>query len=466
MKSSFPTGARLAVAAGVLILLADAARAAGPMAAPDSTVSGTPATVLDLAGALRMAATRSQAAAQADADIAVAQSDVDKVRARWWPSLTFGAQYTVRDNPVEAAAGPFVFPMNQKNNGQYDLTAREVLWDGGKRGLAISAAREGERAARASGEASVRDAQLSVLESYLTAQELAGRSRVLQKRLDALQSHLGTVKDLLGQGLVARNDVLETEVRVREVEDATHAVANARAVALADLNRKLGRAPQTPVSLPDSLPPTPDLSTTRDSLAAAAARDNASLRAADARLAASQTAARLAGRAWTPNFYVALSHSYQENETLVHPHVNAAVAGVSWDVFDGGARKADERAAAARVLAASRARLEASRAVSVAVDAAWRGWRQALREEETARANVSAAVENLRIVEDQYRNGLARSADALDAEALLADARLAVLTRHHATYRAQAQLLAAAGTDLITFYSSSQSNGDVDTGER
>ena len=38
----------------------------------------------------------------------------------------------------------------------------------------------------------------------------------------------------------------------------------------------------------------------------------------------------------------------------------------------------------------------------------------------TARANVAASLENLRIVSDQYRAGIARSSDVLDAETLLA----------------------------------------------
>lgn len=436
-----------AAAVCVTVLLAGTVRAADPPAA------GPPAGVLDLAGALRLAASQSRAAVQAGADVETAAAAVDRAGARWLPSVTFDGTYTTRDHPVEVGVGALSFPMTQQSNGQYDLTAREVLWDGGRRGLAVDAAREGERAARAAGEAGVRDAQLQVVDAYLSVLELAGRGRVLRKRVAALQSHLGIVEDLQAHGLVARNDLLETRVRESEVEDAVQAVANAREVAVADLNRKLGREPGAPLALPDSLPPAPELPAGRDSLTAAAGRDNPMLQAAGARLEAQRKAARLARRAWSPSLFVALSHSYQENETLVHPHVNAAIAGVSWNLFDGGARKADIRAADAGLLAADRDRLEARRAVAVAVDAAWRDWTQARREEDTARANVAAAAENLRIVEDQYRGGLARSSDVLDAEALLADSRFTVLTRHHAAYRAQARLLATAGADLIAFYS-------------
>jgi outer membrane protein TolC len=204
--------------------------------------------------------------------------------------------------------------------------------------------------------------------------------------------------------------------------------------------------------LPDSLPDPPSLPAQRDALLAAAANQNAAVRAALSRVDAEKAAVHLARRAWTPLLTLTLSHAWQENEALVHPHVNSVMAGVSWNVFDGGVRKADIRQADAQLTAAMRNHLETRRAVAVALDSAWRGYDQARREEMTARANVAAAVENLRIVEDQYRSGLARSSDVLDAEALLAGSRYAVVRKHYARYFAQAQLLTTAGWDLVDFY--------------
>jgi outer membrane protein TolC len=190
----------------------------------------------------------------------------------------------------------------------------------------------------------------------------------------------------------------------------------------------------------------------RDSLLTTASERNAFLRAAALQLAAGQAAAQLARRAWWPTFFVGAYHAYTENSYLVYPHVNAVLAGVTWDVFDGGSRAADTQRAEAAVTAAARDRLETERAVSIAVDAAWRRWDQARREERTARANVAAAAENLRIVTDQYKAGVARSSDVLDAETLLAQSRFDVVTRHYAIYAAQATLLVAAGWDLVEFY--------------
>jgi len=319
-------------------------------------------------------------------------------------------------------------------------------------GAAVDAAQQREEAVRAVGRADLQQSQLDALDAYLGVLELAGSTRVLKQRLEALHAHLDVAKDLYAQGLTARNDLLETEVRLRQIEDSQAALEHRRQVALQDLNQRLGRDPQAGAMFPDSLPGPPPLPGDRDSLLTTASEGNAFLRAAALQLAAGRAAAQLARRAWWPTLFVGAYHAYTENSYLVYPHLNAVLAGVTWDVFDGGSRSADTQRAEAAVTVAARDHLETQRAVVVAVDSAWRRWDQAQREERTACANVAASTENLRIVTDQYKAGVARSSDVLDAEALLAQSRFDVVTRHYAIYAAQASLLVAAGWDLVDFY--------------
>jgi len=366
--------------------------------------------------------------------------------------VDLAGSYVVRDNPIEARAGAITFPTSEKNNAQYSLQVRELVFDGGRRGLAVEAARKSAEAVRLGGEASIQRAQLDAVDAYLVILELKGSRRVLERRREALTAHLSVVRDLLDQGLTARNDVLETEVRQRRVADQLAEVEDRLAVARADLNRRLGRAPDATLVLPDSLPAAPDLAAGPDSLRAAAEASNLALLAAGARHDADLSELALARRAWFPSFFVGAEHDYVENAYLVHGSLNLLTAGVSWNLFDGGGRSADVRRAEARAALTGRDRLEAARRVEVVLDDAWRSWVRARRELETARADVASAEENLRIVSDQYREGLARSSDVLDAETLLARSRYDAVRRHYEIYRAQAELLAAAGRDLGAFY--------------
>jgi len=439
------SGYRLAGLCALFLLATATVAAARPTEDPSPAV-------LDLPGLLRLVAEGSHAAVKAAADLDAADAGIDRNKAHWWPSLDLNGQYTWRDNPVEAQAGAFTFPTAEKNSGQYAVSARELVYDGGRRSLAVEAAENRANAARLGGAAAVQQAQIQAVDTYLFVLELAGSRRVLESRRQALQAHLQTAQDLFDQGLTARNDLLETEVRVRAVDDQLQAVDDRMAVARRELNRRLGREPDASLVLPDSLPPPPAFDGGLDALLAGAVETNLRLKAAEARHAAGLSELALARRAWFPAIFVGAEHAYVQNRYLVHESMNMLTAGMAWNLFDGGVRKADIRRAAAGAAETDRARLEVARAVRVAVDDAWRRWEQAHRELATARADVESTMENLRIVSDQYTEGVARSNDVLDAETMLARARYDVVRRHYQTYRAQADLLTAAGRDLAVFY--------------
>ena len=116
-----------------------------------------------------------------------------------------------------------------------------------------------------------------------------------------------------------------------------------------------------------------------------------------------------------PRVVAEAAGSYTQNEYLLYPYVNSFFIGLSMDVFDGGARASRVKQAEAEAEKARRELEEAKRGVSVTVGQSLRDFQEALKQVETARANVTASEENLRIIEDQYKEGLARTTDVLDA---------------------------------------------------
>ena len=105
-------------------------------------------------------------------------------------------------------------------------------------------------------------AQIDALSAYLRILVLKAQRRVVQQRVTSLEDHLREAKDLYDQGLVARNDLLNTEVRLRNVKDQLGQIDNGQAVETAALNRLMGRDPSETVLLPDSLPASPPLAET------------------------------------------------------------------------------------------------------------------------------------------------------------------------------------------------------------
>jgi outer membrane protein len=408
--------------------------------------------ILTLPGALRLAAKASLPADAARFDAASAREETLQVKSAYYPQVLLEGGHVNLDEQPFFKSGAIVFPSSNSVYWEYKIAARELLWDGGRRSSAVSASRTRESAIGLKGASDVRRTQAAVAESYVALLSLRAQREVVDQRRKGLQDYRRIVQDLFDQGMVARNDLLRTEVALRSVGDQATTLENTCATALEALNKDLGMDPETPQTLPDALPQPPPVPWDEPACRARAAEGNEGARALAERVKALEQAEEFQRRAYYPSVVAELSHSYQQNDYLLYPHVNALFLGVSLNVFDGGVRAAKVRQAKVEVERARRELEETRHAVSVAVGKALRDFREALKEVETARANVAASEENLRIVEDQYKEGLARTTDVLDAESVLAESRYGVVRMHYQAYARQAALLAAMGEDLPAFY--------------
>jgi outer membrane protein len=408
--------------------------------------------VLTLSDALQAAAAGSQASVVAGLDLSAAQEGTTRAKSAYWPSLSVSGNWQARDREVVAIFGTFEVPTTQKNffTAEADLT--ELLWDGGRRAAALEISRGSEAATSLKGKADVQTVQLEALGTYLKVLVLKAQRQVVDQRIASLEEHLRIARDLYDQGIVARNDLLGTEVRLRTVKDQTGQIDNEIAVAMQTLRRLMGRSPDETLTLPGALPSPPPLPYDRDGLKQCAASGNPQLEALRASLRVDRsTATARKGESW-PSLFAQLSHTYQQNEFLGYPNANIFFVGVSWLVWENGSRRAAVRQAEIAARKTESQIAELARALDIRVDEAWREFTQALREAATARTNVEAAQENLRIEEDQYTAGLARTIDVLDAEAVLAESRFSLVNEHYTAYLKEGLLAAAAGLDLPTVF--------------
>ncbi|HVN75140.1 MAG TPA: TolC family protein [Thermoanaerobaculaceae bacterium] len=446
-----PTPALLRAAAAALAPVLVAAAAAGQLSQPGA--------VLTLDAALREIASHSTAAATSGLDLHAAAEGTRRAQASLHPTLSLTGGYQARDHNIVAKFGTLRAPEAEQDflTGELDLSY--LLWDGGRRQSAISSSRSLEAATAQRGSADVRSTQLDGLAAYLRVLTFKAQRQVLAQRAAALKDHLRQVQDMFDQGVVARNDLLETEVRLRLVEDQSGQVDNGEAVAAESLNRLMGRDPARPLVLPERLPSPPPLPAVVVELERRAADTNPQLLALAARLKAEEDVVTLRKSDSAPTVFAEASHTYQQNRYLVYPNANLVFLGVSWQAYDGGAREASVREAE---FAAARTREEIAdlkRQLAIQIDQAYRDYSQAVREAATAETNVRAAEENLRIEEDQYKAGLVRTTDVLDAESVLAESRFSLVNQHYDAYLKQGVLLTAAGEDLPTFFAAVGSRG-------
>jgi len=444
-------------------------RAAGTLLTALLVASVLPAQEpLTLPMALHRAGTSSYTADRAGWARREALVNREEVRAAFLPRLDVSAGHLDLDRDVAQVSrgfelGPFPVlgtvvipsmadPVVQKSSWRYDLTASYLLYDFGKRDSALAAARAREAAVDLRGRDDVSRAQAEAAGRYLALVNLQARRAVVDQRRQALQDHLRDARALFDQGVVARNDLLRTEVALRTVVDQGRALDNAMVTAREDLNLALGQAPDTPLTVPPSLPAPPGLAFDERQARARAPGANAGVRALEAKVRATAGEVDFRNRDFAPSVVLQAEHSYQENRYLAHPEQTSLYVGLSWKLFDGGARSARVSRARAEEESARRELLEARRQAENAAAAAFRDYREALAEMGTAAANVEASRENLRIVSDQYQQAYAKGADVLDAETVLAESRFSLSDRLCRAYTLQAGLLALLGEDLESFY--------------
>jgi outer membrane protein len=415
--------------------------------------------VLTLGRALELTAQHSVEADVGRLSLLSAKLGTDLVHSYYYPRMDLSVGHVNLDNAPYFVAGPVTFPSAQKAYWQYSIAVKEVLWDFGRRTWVLKASREREAAAALSASDSVRKAQADVAGRYVTLLTLVARRDVVAMRTQALEDHLRVVQDLYQQGVVARNDLLRTEVALRSVGDQASSLEASRATALEALNTAMGLDPRTSFALPGGLPPPPAIPWDDEACRQRALQNNDGLRALAAKARGFEDLVTLNRRDFYPSLIGEISHSYTQNRYLLYPYVNSLFFGLSFSVFDGGARTARVRVAQADADKAQRELTEAQRSLEVAVGQQLRDFKEARKETETARANVAASVENLRIIEDQYQEGLARTIDVLDAESVLADSRFGEVQTYYQAYVRQAALLAAMGEDLALFYSAAAGPG-------
>ena len=123
----------------------------------------------------------------------------------------------------------------------------------------------------------------------------------------------------------------------------------------------------------------------------------------------------------------------------------AAGVGVQWNLFDGGLREAQLRAAGARIAEAEAALVGARRSAVTDVRQALLDWQSARANAEKAKEQRDLATENQRLVDVSYRAGAATALEQADATTELRNAEIALQAESLQAQIAGLRVLQAAG---------------------
>ncbi len=438
-------------AAGMLALAPAGGRAGSP---PESAAPAP----ISLADAMERGRSGAAAPAAAAARQRAAEARARQAAGSRLPQVRLSEQWLRTDSPADAFGMQlnqerFSFPEfvagdpNDPDALVTAITRVEVelpIWTGGELSARIEQARLAAEAAGAGAARAGDVAAVAAAEAWIRLAQAREAAALLERSRATVAAHVELARNYSAQGMIVRSDLLLAEVELARIDDLLAEARGQARVAEAHLGYRLGEPMGTQYRL-GVLDVPPALTRSREeSIAATGGRHD--LAGARKQLAAGELEAKALAGGLLPRVGIVGRHDFVDDRLFgTHGDATTLVALASFDLFDGGTRRAAIAAARADAQAARAdlvrfvegAELEAREAYEVAA--------VALGRRATAAAALAAAAEAARIVEQRFRAGVVRSTDLLDAATARREAEMRELVARSDAWLAQLRLALAAG---------------------
>lgn len=441
--------------------LSPQAQGTSPMHADSKTASEMQPMTLD--DCVRTALQNNRTVVIADRRILIARDRVSEAVARTLPQLSFEGRFTSRNNDpgfqgvdasltnqlggalARATANRFLerhgfAPLagggtaSASRGGVSGILAERDVWtakasllvpiyDFG-RSKYIQEAEEGRvDVARHDAARERQDLILSVSQAYYRDLEAQKIKTVVEESIGVVQRQLEIARDFLSQGLVAANDVLAAEVQLAQRQQELIQAENNVQLAIATLNRLIGVDVTQSTEVLDVLEVEPWQGRFTDALMLAIRErpDLASLRRQIEIARDEYRATRADGTA--PRVYGFADYNWSSDDFLLNNEWLSGGIAVQIPIFDGGVTIALLKRQRKEIAESVDRHDERVDDIVLDIKKAYLNVRESAERIPVARKSVNLARENLRIVRDQYDQGLLTSADVLTEEDRLARTR-------------------------------------------
>ena len=381
---------------------------------------------IDLKGAVTTAIQNNRDITIAELKRREAEADVSAAAAKKNPSLSYSwerNQYPTQ--VVTTALG------TQSSNHGYSqgINVSWPIWTFGKVEGAIDAARYQKNIADLNVYKTEADTKLAAVQAYYQYLEAIKLAEVQAQSVTDYASHLNNVQQQFDAGIVAKLDVLSSNVSLANAKQKSIAADNTRDVAEANLNNIMRVPMNTTLNPLDKNFPEPEFDLTMEQAILMAQKYRWELVEADYSVKAAQASLRSKKAGYMPTVSVGGGYSWNEaSVTSVDKDDWAVKGGLSWSLWDGGATQASVKKADAAVKAAQETLLQAREQIELEVRQDYLNVLSYKEQIRAAEASVAQAEEAYKIATVRYSSGVGINLDVLDAELALNTARTNYIT--------------------------------------
>lgn len=374
---------------------------------------------------------------QTNPTVSIAQYELDSARAsynaaRQSRGISITASHTTQrggydDNIVKKtdATGAWTGEYwkgigNSHSNG---LTASLPIFTGGKLKGTIKQAKANYQYNEVGVQRTYNEMRSTVTDGYFTMLQADNMQKLSAESVARLEDHLKNVQAQYDVGVVAKADVLRSQVELADAKQTLIQAENSYQLAEASLNKIVGLPMDTNLKL-DNLLVYNKYDKTMDDCLAYAAEHRPELMQAQYNVDAAKGALMVARSGHMPQVAASASQSWSDTNWPGDEKGNWGVGvNVSMNVFDTGVTLSKIHGAEADLKKAEETYRDTVNAVNLDVRSNYLGLREAEKRISTTKLAVEQADEDYRIAQLRYMSGVGTNTDVLDAQVALTQAK-------------------------------------------
>lgn len=312
------------------------------------------------------------------------------------------------------------------NTHSNSVTASLPLFTGGELQGQIGQAKANYRSMLSAEEQAYIEMKETATDGYFTMLDAGNMKTLCQESVDRLQAHLDNVIAQYNVGIVARADVLRSEVELANAKQELISAENGYDVAEASLNNIIGTPLSTTLVLKDSLQYVPYDNDMAYCLAYSE-EHRPELKQAEYAIDAAEAALVVARSGHMPKVSAVAGNYWGGTDESNWPgddndHWSVGVTA-SMNIFDSGVTWSKIHAAQENLAKAKETQRQVQDAVELEVRTDYLGMREAEKRISTTQVAVAQAEEDYHIAVVRYQAGVGTNIDVMDAQVALTEAK-------------------------------------------
>ncbi len=408
------------------------------------------AETVSLKKCLEIASRKNQDIERARSVTAEMEAERKSARGRFGPLVRLEANNVNWDSPFGVAVdlpglptAP-VISIRDRNTTQYAATVIQPLTGLWTVYAGYRAQVSALKASQFQEKATANDVMFAVTDAYIQALEARRMVSIAESGLKTIEAHAAKARRFFENRLIARNDVLEAEVRKAEAASQLISAQGGARLALANLAFQIGLPPDREIR-PEEI----DIRVAPDHAASLDPERRPELAMIHSRIEQAQAGEDAARSRLLPEINAVFK--WQGSNGIYMEPDKAWMGGVmlSWNIWDWGGTYYGLDIARARILQAKSSQIRAREGMRLEILQATVELDTSRSQLDVASGAVAQAEMNLQSVQRRFEVQSIGSTEVLDAQSLLDRARFNEARAHYSVSRACVKLRRAQGLDPV-----------------